>query len=59
MAQVSLGRKAAAEFIGTFWLTFGGCGSAVLAVAFQTALKGVNLDYSSALGYWGYRSPLA
>lgn len=36
MAQVSLGRKAAAEFIGTFWLTFGGCGSAVLAAAFQT-----------------------
>ena len=37
MAQVSLGRKAAAEFIGTFWLTFGGCGSAVLAGFFQTA----------------------
>jgi aquaporin Z len=36
MAQVSLGRKAAAEFIGTFWLTFGGCGSAVFAAAFQT-----------------------
>ena len=36
MAQVSLGRKAVAEFIGTFWLTFGGCGSAVLAAAFQT-----------------------
>ena len=36
MAQVSLGRKAAAEFVGTFWLTFGGCGSAVLAAAFQT-----------------------
>jgi aquaporin Z len=37
MAQVSLGRKAAAEFVGTFWLTFGGCGSAVLAGTFQTA----------------------
>jgi aquaporin Z len=37
MAQVSLGRRAAAEFIGTFWLTFGGCGSAVLAAAFQTS----------------------
>src|SRR5262245_56730407 len=37
MAQVSLGRKAAAEFLGTFWLTFGGCGSAVLAGFFQTA----------------------
>jgi aquaporin Z len=27
-------RKLAAEVIGTFWLTFGGCGSAVLAAAF-------------------------
>ncbi len=28
---MSLGKRAAAEFIGTFWLVFGGCGSAVLA----------------------------
>jgi aquaporin Z len=27
-------RKLAAEFVGTFWLVFGGCGSAVLAAAF-------------------------
>ena len=27
-------KKWAAEFAGTFWLTFGGCGSAVLAAAF-------------------------
>lgn len=31
---MSLGRRAAAEFIGTFWLVFGGCGSAVLAAGF-------------------------
>src|SRR5580693_4808067 len=31
---MSLGRRAAAEFFGTFWLVFGGCGSAVLAAAF-------------------------
>ncbi|MBP1597116.1 MAG: aquaporin [Acidobacteria bacterium] len=31
---MSLGKKATAEFIGTFWLVFGGCGSAVLAAAF-------------------------
>jgi aquaporin Z len=27
----SMGRKIAAEFFGTFWLVFGGCGAAVLA----------------------------
>jgi aquaporin Z len=29
-----LSKRAAAEFFGTFWLVFGGCGSAVLAAAF-------------------------
>src|SRR5450759_3023529 len=29
-----LSKRAAAEFIGTFWLVFGGCGSAVLAAAY-------------------------
>jgi len=31
-----LSKRAIAEFIGTFWLVFGGCGSAVLAAAFPT-----------------------
>jgi len=29
-----LGKRAVAELLGTFWLVFGGCGSAVLAAAF-------------------------
>src|ERR1700734_1596110 len=29
-----IGKRAAAEFIGTFWLVFGGCGSPVLAAGF-------------------------
>jgi aquaporin Z len=29
-----LSKRAVAEFIGTFWLVFGGCGAAVLAAAF-------------------------
>ena len=31
---MSLSKRAAAEFFGTFWLVFGGCGSAVLAAAY-------------------------
>ncbi len=31
---MSLSKRAFAELIGTFWLVFGGCGSAVLAAAF-------------------------
>jgi len=31
---MSLQKRAAAELLGTFWLVFGGCGSAVLAAAF-------------------------
>ncbi len=41
-------KKLAAEFFGTFWLTFGGCGSAVLAAAFPQVgigLLGVSLAF--------------
>ena len=32
--QYQLSRRLTAEFLGTFWLVFGGCGSAVLSAAF-------------------------
>ena len=42
------GRKLAAEAIGTFWLTFGGCGAAVIAAGFPQGgfgLLGVSLAF--------------
>ena len=41
-------RKLSAEAIGTFWLTFGGCGSAVIAAGFPhvgIGLLGVSLAF--------------
>ncbi|MBV1705496.1 MAG: aquaporin Z [Hyphomicrobiales bacterium] len=41
-------RRLAAEFLGTFWLAFGGCGSAVLAAAFPQlgiGFAGVSLAF--------------
>src|SRR5262245_66473632 len=43
-----LTNRLAAEFIGTFWLVLGGCGSAVLAAAFPNVgigLLGVSLAF--------------
>ena len=43
-----LSKRAAAEFVGTFWLVFGGCGSAVLAAGFPSlgiGFVGVSLAF--------------
>jgi aquaporin Z len=42
-------RKLGAEFLGTFWLTFGGCGSAVFALLFPQVGIGI-LGVSIAFG---------
>ena len=41
-------KKLSAEFIGTFWLVFGGCGSAILAAVFNDVgigLAGVSISF--------------
>jgi aquaporin Z len=46
--QYNLMRRATAEAFGTFWLVFGGCGSAVLAAAFPAlgiGFAGVSLAF--------------
>src|SRR6201988_3097257 len=43
-----IGKRAIAEFFGTFWLVFGGCGAAVLAAGFPAVgigFAGVSLAF--------------
>ena len=50
--MTSMSRRLAAEFIGTFWLVLGGCGTAVLAAAFPhvgVGLVGVALAFGLTL----------
>lgn len=49
---MNLVRRLIAEFLGTFWLIFGGCGSAVLAAAYPQlgiGFAGVSLAFGLAL----------
>jgi aquaporin Z len=46
---MDIARKATAEFVGTFWLVLGGCGSAVIAAAFPQVGIGL-LGVSFAFG---------
>src|SRR5204863_3286519 len=54
---MSIIKRAAAEFLGTFWLVFGGCGSAVLAAAFPAlgiGFVGVALAFGLTVLTMGY-----
>jgi len=54
---MSLTKKLAAEFLGTFWLVFGGTGSAVLAAAFPElgiGFLGVSLAFGLTVVTWVY-----
>jgi hypothetical protein len=55
---MTIGKRAAAEFFGTFWLVFGGCGSAVLAAAFPNLGIGfLGSPPPSASRFLRWRSP--
>jgi aquaporin Z len=52
-----LRNRVVAEFVGTFWLVLGGCGSAVLAAAFPNVgigLLGVALAFGLTVMTMGY-----
>jgi aquaporin Z len=54
---MNLGRRMSAEFLGTFWLVFGGCGAAVLDAAFPNlgiGFVGVALAFGLTLLTMGY-----
>ncbi len=52
---MALTKKLLAEFLGTFWLVFGGCGSAVLAAAFtaKSAVIANNVFFPLGIGLVG------
>lgn len=53
MTEPRLAAKLGAEFLGTFWLVFGGCGSAVLAAMFLSADPGTNTQVQLGIGFVG------
>nr|WP_222423407.1 aquaporin Z [Planctopirus ephydatiae] len=42
--MINLGKRCVAEGIGTFWLVFGGCGSAVLGAMFEAQMGGSSVN---------------
>ncbi len=49
MNEYTTPKRLAAEFLGTFWLVFAGCGSAVLAAGFVSEPDG----FPSGIGFAG------
>jgi len=55
--ELTVQQKIAAEFLGTFWLTFGGCGCAILAAALPElgiGLLGIALAFGLAVATMSY-----
>src|SRR5277367_5981041 len=47
--MMNLSKRAIAEFLGTFWLVFGGCGSAVLAAGVHLGIGYVGVAFAFGL----------
>ena len=50
-------KRCLAEFIGTFWLVFGGCGSSIFAATFPNTgigILGVSLAFGITVMTMGY-----
>ena len=56
---MTAGKRLAAEFVGTFVLVLGGCGSAVLAAKVFTAGRAPGSDIQIGIGYWAWPWPSA
>lgn len=52
-SEPTLGAKLGAEFLGTFWLVFGGCGSAVLAAKFLSPDTATGGQVQLGIGFVG------
>ena len=56
MTTPTMAHRLAAEFIGTFWLVLGGCGSAVFAAKFTSAMER-RWESDSSVSHWHSASP--
>jgi glycerol uptake facilitator-like aquaporin len=57
MNAPKLSARLGAEFLGTFWLVFGGCGSAVLAAKFVSDPGNFRSASASSVSRWPSASP--
>lgn len=53
MQQPTMAQRMAAEFVGTFWLVFGGCGSAIFAAVYLAPNVVAGQSFQLGIGFLG------